>query len=104
MRTKRATAAARARQAVASAPAAIPVTCARCGSVAIHVRRKQPKTFRHYAHWLAWWTEAMKAICPHCSPLPEAKWPDYLGGKLVKPCGCGSATCPVPAFAARGAP
>ncbi len=34
-------------------------------------------------------------VCPHCTPLPKDKRPEWLHGELVKACGCGCADCPV---------
>lgn len=79
-------------------------TCAQCGSESVHIPTKQPKKFRGAWEWMAWATEAAKGMCPHCTPLSRDKWPEWLHGRLFKSCGCGSAACPVPAFAAqRGA-
>lgn len=77
------------------------MTCAQCGSPSVHIPMKTPKKLRGYDNWFAWAVENAKATCPHCTPLAKSKWPEWLGGKVVKPCACGSATCPVPAWAER---
>ena len=79
-----------------------PVTCAVCGTACVHVPREQPKTLpRGYDSWLDWMKEAAKVVCPHCTPLPVEKRPVWEYGRVVKPCGCGSAACPVPAHVER---
>lgn len=64
----------------------IPMDCLRCGSRGAIL----PPTDEH---------PQGLAVCPHCTPLPRDQWPTWERGQLVKPCGCGSATCPVPAYA-----
>ncbi len=75
--------------------------CAQCGSPMRHVPVKEPEKFRDALEWIAFMKEAVKGLCPHCTPLPTEKWPEWRHGRLVKGCGCGSPTCPVPEWAAR---
>jgi hypothetical protein len=77
------------------------LTCAQCGSPSRHVPVKEPKKLGDAFTWMAFMKEAVKVICPHCTPIPENKWPVWEHGRVVKACECGSATCPVPTYAAR---
>jgi hypothetical protein len=78
-----------------------PPTCSRCGSEGVHVPHGEPPKELRGSAWYAWMAEAAKMTCPHCTPLPVEKWPEWHHGRLVKACACGSATCPVPAYAAK---
>lgn len=79
-----------------------PITCARCGSTATLFPGPSQETApkKDAAAFNAWQEATRLVICPHCTPLPSEKWPEWWHGKLAKACGCGQAACPVPAYAA----